>query len=88
MEAEPESDEATQPLSVTELEEVVWSRLLPAIDREMAALSRQLPRDQSRLGPLHRSLRYALPRLIRMRLAQPVAPDTSEHTDPSDETPQ
>ena len=66
-----------------ELQEQISSRLLAAIEREMQSLSNELADPDDKLGVLHRSIRYALPELVRLRWLE--SPGTDPDTDGSDE---
>jgi len=46
---------------------LVSSRLVAAIDREMEQFAKELPSHRATLAVLHRSLRFALPELVRLR---------------------
>lgn len=48
-------------------QKLVADRLLASVSREIVSLSKALPAHQSRLSVLHRSLRFALPELVRLR---------------------
>jgi hypothetical protein len=60
------------------LHESVSARLLDVIDREMSRLVNELPAEKYKLAVLHRSLRFALPELVRLRWLEPP---TDEHDD-------
>ncbi len=49
------------------VQDVVVSRLVASIDREITELSAELPALQDKLAALHRSLKLALPQLVSMR---------------------
>ncbi len=50
-----------------DLQQTIASRLVAVLDREMAGLTETLPGHKSKLTALHRSLRFALPELVRLR---------------------
>jgi len=47
--------------------EFISSRLLAVLDREITNISAELPAHTNKLSVLHRSLRFALPELVRLR---------------------
>lgn len=53
------------------------SRLVAAIDGEMEKLSKELPAHGHKLAVLHRSLRFALPELVRLRWDDTEEQDTT-----------
>ena len=71
------SDDAGQP-EPTVLHESISERLLGVLDEEMSSLLKELPSEKSKLSVLHRSLRFALPELVRLRWLEPPAEGASE----------
>ena len=62
-----------QPDTPADLQESISSRLVTVIEREMSALIEQIPAHKSKLAVLQRSLRFALPELVRLRLQEDTA---------------
>ena len=60
------------------LHESISERLLDVLDQEMSDLLKELPSEKSKLSVLHRSLRFALPELVRLRWLEPTADGTHE----------
>lgn len=56
-----------------DLQESISSRLVAVIEREMSALIEQIPAHKSKLAVLQRSLRFALPELVRLWLQEDTA---------------
>ncbi len=56
--------------------EMISSRLVAAIDAEMERFSKELPVHEHKLSVLHRSLRFALPELVRLRWEDVANEDT------------
>jgi hypothetical protein len=61
--------------------QLIASRLVAVVDKEMGKLSKELAAHGPRLAALHRSLRFALPELVRLRWEE--TPD--QNTEPEDE---
>ncbi len=53
--------------SAERVQDVIASRLVASVDREMADLSQELPALQEKLAVLHRSIKFALPQLVSLR---------------------
>jgi hypothetical protein len=68
----PEATDNTSQETPTVLHESISARLLDVLDEEMAQLLKELPAEKSRLSVLHRSLRFALPELVRLRWLEPT----------------
>ena len=75
-----EPDAKDQP----DLRKLVSSRLVSAIDREMGKFAQELPVHRAKLAVLHRSLRFALPELVRLRWEDTTEQDTSTEDDETD----
>jgi hypothetical protein len=58
---------------------VVASRLVASIDQEMTGLFAQFPALHDKLTVLHRSLKYALPQLVRIRWDDNAADSGTEN---------
>lgn len=56
--------------------QLISSRLVAVVDNEMDTLSRDLPAHRRKLLVLHRSLRFALPELVRLRWEETPDRDT------------
>jgi hypothetical protein len=56
---------------------MISAQLVAAIDREMEKLSKELPVHGHKLAVLHRSLRFALPELVRLRWEDSAEQDTN-----------
>ena len=69
-----------------DLRGMISSRLVAVVDAEMEKLSKQLPADRTRLTVLHRSLRFALPELVRLRWEE--TPDENTDTEGGDTDPE
>lgn len=65
-------------------QKLVTDRLLANIGREIASLSKALPAHSARLAVLHRTLRFALPELIRLRWEEAGNPDAVDSSDAND----
>jgi hypothetical protein len=50
-----------------EARKLITSRLVTVVDDEIGKLSKELSGHEARLAVLHRSLRFALPELVRLR---------------------
>lgn len=68
----------------TVLHESISERLLDVLDREMSSLLKDLPSEKSKLSVLHRSLRFALPELVRLRWLEPPADGSEGDSEPED----
>ncbi len=64
-----------------DLRKLVSSRLVDAIDKEMGKLAKELPAHRNKLAVLHRSLRFALPELVRLRWEDTAEQDTRSEDD-------
>lgn len=64
-----------------DLQESISSRLVDVIEREMSALIEQIPAHKSKLAVLQRSLRFALPELVRLRLQEDTAAKSDGDSD-------
>ncbi len=64
-----------------DLQESISSRLVAVIEREMSALIEQIPAHKSKLAVLQRSLRFALPELVRLRLQEDTAAKSDGDSD-------
>ncbi len=64
-----------------DLQESISSRLVAVIEREMRALIEQIPAHKSKLAVLQRSLRFALPELVRLRLQEDTAAKSDGDSD-------
>jgi hypothetical protein len=77
-----ESDEAGAQVALdperTDLDSAIASRLVASVDREMASLSKVLPAHRYKLAVLHRSLRFALPELVRLRWQDQLPEDEDD----------
>jgi hypothetical protein len=51
------------------------------MDREMGRFAQELPVHRSRLAVLHRSLRFALPELVRLRWEDITEPESPHEDD-------
>ena len=60
---------------------LVSSRLVAAIDREMEQFAKELPSHRATLAVLHRSLRFALPELVRLRWEDLTEQERSDEYD-------
>ncbi len=69
--SEQPDEEAADPRTL------ISTRLVAAIDGEMEELSKELPVHRHRLAVLHRSLRFALPELVRLRWEDTTEQDTN-----------
>ena len=65
----PAEDETEDP------RELIASRLLALIDEEMEKLSREIGGHGPRLALLHRTLRFAVPELVRLRWEENPGPE-------------
>jgi len=70
------------------LHESISERLLDVLDREMSRLLSELPSEKSKLSVLHRSLRFALPELVRLRWLEPSANGADEDRSNSNSEPE
>ena len=70
------------------LHESISARLLEVLDQEMTDLLKELPSEKSKLSVLHRSLRFALPELVRLRWLEPPAGGTDETSSDHDSKPE
>ena len=68
-----------------DLQESISSRLVSVIDREMTALTDEIPAQKSKLEVLQRSLRFALPELVRLRLQEEPAGNRTDDSDDPEE---
>jgi len=68
--------------SAEKVQDVIASRLVASVDREMADLSEELPALQGKLAVLHRSIKFALPQLVTLRWDD----DGVENDDAADDT--
>ncbi len=75
---QPSSPDGAEPETAADLQESISSRLVSVIDREMTELSEQIPEHKNKLEVLQRSLRFALPELVRLRLQEDPARDSDE----------
>ena len=86
----PGLDSADNPGNTEKVQDVVASRLVASVDREMAELSEELPALQDKLAVLHRSIKFALPQLVSLRWDEPAADDADATddtgTDPDQQT--
>jgi hypothetical protein len=83
-----EADDGSQ-FAPAVLHESISARLLAALDQEMSSLVKALPLEKDRLAVLHRSLRFALPELVRLRWLEPPSGDhgdTGGNDDPEPES--
>ena len=78
-EPEPAGDSATT--DYADPRTVISSRLVAAMDREMGKFAQELPVHRSRLAVLHRSLRFALPELVRLRWEDITEPESPHEDD-------
>lgn len=74
---------SVQPAAPVDLQESISARLVSAIDREMTALTDEIPAQKSKLAVLQRSLRFALPELVRLRLQEEPAGNRTDDNDDS-----
>ncbi len=79
--ADAEDDAAGD--TVVDVQRSISSRLVAAIDTEMAGLNKKLPAHKGKLAVLHRSLRFALPELVRLRWEEPLPDDADDDSDGS-----
>ena len=76
-----EQPDDVQPDTPADLQDSISSRLVSVIDREMTALINESPTHQSKLSTLQRSLRFALPELVRLRLQEEPAGTPTDDSD-------
>ena len=76
-----EWQEDVPPRTAADLQASISSRLVTVIEREMTALIEQIPAHESKLTVLQRSLRFALPELVRLRLQEESAGDSDDDSD-------
>ena len=63
--------DADAPVTPEDLQDSISARLVSVVDREMNALTEHNPDHKEKLSVLQRSLRFALPELVRLRLQEP-----------------
>lgn len=68
-------------LNEPSVEDIVASRLVASVSREMAALWNEFAAHQDKLAVLHRSIKFALPQLVRLRWEESAA----ENSEPSND---
>jgi hypothetical protein len=85
-EAEQAAVEQTMPEEPADVAESISSRLLGVLDQEMSRLLSELPGEESKLSVLHRSLRFALPELVRLRWLEPEDGDADDAGDDDTES--
>lgn len=76
-----EAADNVQPDTPADLQESISSRLVAVIEREMSALIEQIPAHKSKLAVLQRSLRFALPELVKLRLQEDTAAKSDGDSD-------
>jgi len=76
-----EFDDASEQRTLPVLHESISERLLDVLDQEMTSLLKELPAEKSKLSVLHRSLRFALPELVRLRWLESPAGGADEAHD-------
>jgi len=81
VEIQHSGSDAVQQDMPTASHEFISSRLLAVLDREMTDLSGELPAQQGKLSVLHRSLRFALPELVRLRWEESLADELDDDND-------
>lgn len=76
---------AQSPLEGAEkVQDVIASRLVDSVDREMADIVEELPALQDKLKALRRSIKFALPQLVNLRWDD--APVKDDDADAEDDT--
>lgn len=87
---EPEADSGDrpdghgiEPATLADMQDSISSRLVDVIEREMSALIAENSAHQSKLSVLQRSLRFALPELVRLRLQEDPGSDAGGERDDS-----
>ena len=76
-----EGEDGVQPANAADLQDSISSRLVAVIEREMTAIIEQIPAHKSKLTVLQRSLRFALPELVLLRLQEEPARDPDGNSD-------
>lgn len=76
-----EASENLQLDTPADLQESISSRLVAVIEREMSTLIEQTPAHKSKLAVLQRSLRFALPELVKLRLQEDTAAKSDGDSD-------
>ena len=76
-----EGQDGVLPANAADLQESISSRLVAVIEREMTTIIEQIPAHESKLTVLQRSLRFALPELVRLRLQEDPAGDSDDDSD-------
>lgn len=82
-EHQQEQPDDAAPDAPADLQESISSRLVSVIDREMTALTDEIPTHKGKLATLQRSLRFALPELVRLRLQEEPAGKPIDDSDDS-----
>ena len=76
-----EGQDGVQAPNPADLQDSISAQLVAVIEREMTTIIEQIPAHKSKLTVLQRSLRFALPELVRLRLQEDAARDASDDTD-------
>ncbi|UCH48178.1 MAG: hypothetical protein JSU95_19510 [Betaproteobacteria bacterium] len=76
-----EGTDDAEPNTAAELQDSISARLVSVVDREMSALSEQIPAHKNKLAVLQRSLRFALPELVRLRLQEDRTGNSDDDSD-------
>lgn len=71
--------------ATADLQDLISSRLVARIDNEIASLLKELPGHGAKLAVLHRSIRFALPELVRLRWQEPPNAESDTEANGTDE---
>lgn len=80
-----EGQDGVQAPNPADLQDSISAQLVAVIEREMTTIIEQIPAHKSKLTVLQRSLRFALPELVRLRLQEDsVGASNDNSDDPTD----